>query len=54
MIPTTPEKLYFSQKTLCYHEKQFPEATTGVFCKTKMFLKISKVLQENTCVGVYF
>ena len=31
-------------------QKQLPE----VFCKKKVFLKISQISQENSCVGVFF
>ena len=30
------------------------EAATGGFCKKKVFLKISQISQESTCVGDYF
>ena len=48
------EKFFYEvPKSWQFSEKLFTEVDTGVLWK-KMFLKISKTSQENTCVEVSF
>ena len=42
------------QKHLSKTKSDLAEAAPGVFWEKKVFLKISKISQENNCVGVYF
>ena len=40
--------------TKCSQDLQYEEAATGGVLKKKVFLRISQISQENTCVGVSF
>ena len=50
----TAKFFYEVPKSWQFPQKLFTQAATGGVLLKKVFLKISKTSQENTCVGVSF